>query len=295
MPKALVKPRIWGYARISRREDGRVIREASQANEDTSNEPSIKRQTDGIHKKAAELADEHDCVAAQIFTDAISGVDVGFNERIGYQKLIRVLQPDDHLVVWQLSRIDRNPFRLYRACEFLVNRRIHIHSFGDTQGELDLSTAMGRANLAIMAIVNDLFIENLRKSTREALQWRKENGLAYGQHPGLGKRRVYTKNGKPVLRPRREDKKVVRTDVWDQKECDLIREIKRRHDDEGESFYEIGKDFEARGETSWDGLSWVTHSKDKKGRGKKRVSVNRVRRCYNAYVKLLEEGKELGL
>lgn len=291
MPNTPDKPRIWGYARISRGKDGRVARTAAQGTDDTSGEPSIERQAAGIKAKAIELADKHDCVWAGLFDDVVSGADVGFDERAGYQKLVRVLDRGDHLVVWQLSRIDRNPFRLYRACEFLVNRRVHIHSFGDTGGELDLSTAMGRATLAIMAVVNDLFIENLRASTKDALQWRKANGLAYGRHTGLGKRRQWSRNGTILVRrPDRDDKTVVRTNVWDQKECDLIREVKKRHD-AGESFYEIGLDFEARGEKSWDGSPWVTYGRKRK----KRADVNRVRRCYIAYEKLLDEGGELGL
>ena len=288
------KPRIWGYARVSKKDNGQVGRDAGQASDDASEETSVQRQTAGIKKKAAEIAAEHGCVFAAIEADAVSGADVGFDERVGYQKLIRQMEPGDHLVVWQLSRIDRNPFRLYRACEFLVRRDIHIHSYGDTQGEIDLDTAMGRAQLAIWGIVNDLFIENLRKSIKEALQWRKEQGLAYNRVPPLGKRREYSKNGKPIKSmPPIGDKTYTRMDVWDETECRLIREIKRRRDD-GESFDSIAYNFAAREEKTWDGRLWAPMRR-KKQQGRKRIEACYVRRAYEKYEKLLAEEKDLEL
>jgi len=290
------KPRIWGYARVSKGKDNRVVRDAAQVTDDASDEPSNERQAAGITKKTHEIAVELDCLPAAIYTDSASGVDVGFDERSGFKKLMRAVQSGDHVVVWQLSRIDRNPFRLYRACEFLFRRGVHIHSYGDTAGEIDLSTAMGRAHLAIFGIVNDLFIDNLRKSTKEALQWRKERGLAYCGTPPLGKRREYTLNGKPVAKaPRGTKQQYVRLDVWDEYECRLIREIKHRHD-RGESFDSIGRDFGVRDEKTATGKPWVYYYKKKRGaNGQRRIDSRRVRRCCMDYEKLLEEGGDLEL
>jgi len=80
----------------------------------------------------------------------------------------------------------------------------------------------------------------------------------------------------------------VKVDVWDEKECQQIREIKHRHD-RGESIYSIAVDFFRRREKTASGLRWV-----KKYGRKKKLNSNRVSQALKFYERMLARGERLG-
>jgi hypothetical protein len=81
--------------------------------------------------------------------------------------------------------------------------------------------------------------------------------------------------------------KPVIEDVWDQKQCDLIREIKCRKD-AGERMVDIAEDFRQRGEKMWNGKPWTqTYG------ARKRINLSRYYRAYWFYTELLASGKDL--
>jgi len=76
-------------------------------------------------------------------------------------------------------------------------------------------------------------------------------------------------------------------DVWDQKQCDLIREIKHRSD-RGERMADIAEDFRQRGEKMWNGKPWTqTYG------ARKRVNLSRYYRAYWFVTQLHAEGQDL--
>ena len=68
--------------------------------------------------------------------------------------------------------------------------------------------------------------------------------------------------------------KPVIEDVWDQKQCDLIREIKTRYD-AGERMSLIAENFRQRGEKRWDGKPWTQNYG-----ARKRINLSRYCRAY---------------
>ncbi len=117
------------------------------------------------------------------------------------------------------------------------------------------------------------------KVLRRLKAWRKEHGLPYHSHPPPGHVRLRKRvpgQAKPIL-----------LDVWDGKQCDLIREIKYRSD-RGERMADIADDFRQRGEKMWNGKPWTqTYG------ARKRVNLSRYYRAYWFYTELLASGKDL--
>ena len=251
-------PRIYGYARAS---SNRQVKS-----------PEVQRSL--IEEKAKTI--QGDWVHSR--TDAAtSATEIRWNKRSEYRKLMDEMEPGDHLIVWRFDRIERSPFAMVHALEWLVNRgvKVHILEFGGMQ--LDLDTPQGRMLAMIMATFAGFFADQLSEAVKAAKAWRKERGLPYTGAPGLGKKR----------RRRRVGGKEIIEDFWDQHLCDLIREIKTRKDDH-EFMAAIARDFGARGEKTWNGKSWSTRRK----RDGSLVSY-KLYRVYWSYTELLATGQDL--
>lgn len=255
------QPRIWGYARASRNHQVK----------------SPEVQLSLIEEKAKTIQGAQ---WARCRTDAAtSATEIRWNERPEFVKLMNEMEPGDHLVIWRFDRLERSPFAMVHALEWLVNRGVSVHvlEFGGMQ--LDLDTPQGRMLAMIMATFAGFFADQLSEAVKSAKAWRKERGLAYQGAPPPGRIRVRRRVG---------GKRIIE-DVWDQTQCDLIAEVKRRKDAH-ETMGTIARDFEAREEKLWNGKPWSRLY----GRGKhKRRNLYRFYKAYWFYNQLLAEGKDL--
>jgi len=132
-----------------------------------------------------------------IADDGVSTTYVPFRERPGMCKLLRLVQPGDHLVVWRLDRIERGFLTFYDALRQVVERGVEIHSIEDYHGmPLDLTTAAGRAVVSVLQMASDFYRESVRENTRRSKAWRKQNNMAVGSpyychyHTGPRKKRA---------------------------------------------------------------------------------------------------------
>ena len=195
-----------------------------------------------------------------------------------FTAILEDLESGDHLVVHDLRRLDPRQEDAVEAVQTLVDRQIHIHvlelkALGHGSVQLDLDPAAGRSFLKLWRAVLSYFAQAHRDTVRDALQYRREIGLAYNAHPPFGKKRV-VRNGLTM-------------DVWDERQCCLIREIKDRHDS-GESILSIARDFYRRRERTGIGEYWVRRY------GKnRRLNANRLYRAYKWYSELLASGSDL--
>jgi DNA invertase Pin-like site-specific DNA recombinase len=98
-----------------------------------------------------------------------------------------MLEPADHLIVWRLDRLERSPFGMVHALEFLVNRGVNVHILEHGGMQIDLDKPMGRLLVMILAGFAGFFADQLGEAIRTAKAWRKEHGLAYHSHPPPGK------------------------------------------------------------------------------------------------------------
>ncbi len=165
------------------------------------------------------------------------------------------------------------------ALQWAVDRDIHLHVLEHGKMRLDLDTAMGKLMVHILGAFAAWESDRHAEIVKAAMKWCKDNGLATGR-ARYGKKRVR-------LAPRKGQRKGRVMEVWDEGECRQIREIVVRHDG-GETIYEIGQDFDRRGEHAANNKPWAIHN------GAKRINYSRFYRVYQLYKRLQAEGKELG-
>ena len=261
--------RVFGYARAS-----------SDRQED-----SVPMQEELIRKKAEQMGGR---LVRTWVDDDVSATDVRWSERRGFTGLMGDLQPGDHLIVTRLDRLERSPLGTVAALEWLVERGVCVHVLDYGGMQLDLDKTTGQSLVMILGEFARLLVDFPREAVRQSIRWRKERGLAYNKMPELGKCRRYTytsRNGKMAR---------VGFDVWDPGECDVIREIWRRHE-EGETLYSIAKDLKARDVRRWDRTPWVPGGCQRQGGSGKRYPLNlrTVQRVFWRYAAILAAGKGL--
>ncbi len=248
------EPRIFGYAHACEHEQVKPA----------------ESQAEAIRQKAKEL--EGLWVRCRIDL-APWASKVPHQKRPEFKKLMDELDRGDCLIVWRLDRIDGNPFRLAEAIGFLVNRQVRLYVLDFGRLEMDLNGAAGEVLVTVMTTVADMFRFQRQAAIKRELQRRKASGLAYTRYPPLGMKRVVHKG--------------LKMDVWDEAQCQLIRQIKARRD-AGESMAQIGEDFYAKRLKTASGKLWV------KPYGRKgRLNLNRLYRAYQWYSELLAKGEDL--
>jgi hypothetical protein len=187
-------------------------------------------------------------------------------------------QPGDHLVVWRLDRIERgkNMYDTIDAVRWFVDHKIHLHSLAEpVLGELDLNSAHGQLIVSIMAWMGAYDAQRRSEATKQALAWRRENGLPIA-------RACYAQR---IIRhaPKPGETRCRSSLVWDAKECAQIRELVYRHEQLGESLPAIGKSFYDRNYRTAKGLPWCKTYHYTKGKTR-RLNLRRIYEVYNWYV-----------
>ncbi|MFZ5832416.1 MAG: recombinase family protein [Planctomycetota bacterium] len=247
--------RVWGYARVS-----------DPSKQDESADVQIQRikaRADEIAAEAGELV--------WIAHEAESAKEVPFDKRQEYRKLMQLMQPGDTLICWQLSRIDRHPFRLVRAIEWLMNHEIRLITLREMGGRMfDLTSAYGRAMILMGAIWNDIWMEHHQEATRSAVRALRAAGEVYTPHVPFGKRRR-------TLSIRKWSRKPKKVDVWDVDECRLLIEWVLRHRN-GESYERIIRECAVKELKRTNGQLWSRLHRGKCGK-ENRYTGDRVRRA----------------
>jgi DNA invertase Pin-like site-specific DNA recombinase len=261
--------RIFGYARAS-----------SEKPED-----SVAMQEGLIRKKVEQLGGRF----VRTFADeSVSATDIPWPQRRGFMTLMARLRPGDHLIIWRLDRLDHCPVGTVAALERVVDRGVCLHVLDHGGMQLDLDEEAGRLLVVLLGHFAELMVTYRREAARQSICWRKDRGLAYNRLPELGKCRI------PHSTPDRK-RTGIAFDLWDSGECDVIREIWRRHELEGETLYAIAKDLKARDARRWDGRPWVPRGCQRQTGSGKRYPFNprTVQRAFWKYVAMLAAGKDL--
>jgi len=230
--------RVYGYARASTKEQ--VI--------------SPEAQEERIIERAERLLDaESNLIPGDIEKENESATKSAYYERPRFARLLSILQKGDVLIVWQLHRLDRDPFRMVTCIQQLVEEkgvRVIGLEYPSATGEIDITSADGVAYLFMQGIVSKYFSQGLSNATSQALQHLKRLGRRYCHYPQIGhrfeedSRRTLTKRGTTV-----------KYEVLDQRECRDIAEIIERKR-LGHSLESIAEDFHRRKKRRADGRRW---------------------------------------
>ena len=165
-------------------------------------------------------------------------------DRPVFRKLMETMQPSDHLIVWQLTRLERAMFDAIQLGQWLIDHQIHLHLLEHGEASADLDTIMGRIFFAIGSGFAEWEAGQTSSRTKDALHYRRDNAYAYTRVPfGFRIKPLPLAPGqvKPykIIVPRNSIENDVNVGGA------IIDEIVRRID-QGELPYHVAKDLNAR-------------------------------------------------
>jgi len=135
-------------------------------------EKSHENQRERIH----EWADRRGHSEVEWFEDiALSGQS---DERDAYERLMGSFDEFDAVVVRELSRFGRDPLTVLQDVEEIVDSDTEFVSITE---DFDTSTAMGKAFVRIVAVINGMYADLRREQAIKAAERRKEKGEPVGR------------------------------------------------------------------------------------------------------------------
>jgi DNA invertase Pin-like site-specific DNA recombinase len=228
---------------------------------------------------AAKLVADGSCVMGEIVQEAESAVEVRWNERPGFVKLMRLMEPGDRLIIEAKDRLERDDVEMLVCLRWLERRKITLHCLMSGGRAIDLGDECEQIKSHFDAIVASQYARMLKARTREALRFRRENGFCAGWDTPPGKKKV-----KLELYPGQKTNSY-KTFVWDEQQCAILREIVQLRDVEGWTFEQIGALLRERGDRNQFGGQWTKRYYDPKRRCH-RLHTGKLRQAYD-YVKAL--------
>jgi len=242
----------------------------------TDKQQSLDMQVDLVN----DLARRHGKQLDMVRCETESACLFAYNKRPEFAKLMNEFQSGDWLFVWRIDRIERNPFRLPQAMEWLMNRGVVICSH--MEGVIDLSTLHGRMMIYGQVMVCDMFKTYLSEATMSGLSWRRSKGFATGMYK-IGRKRIPIKNAM-------RGTKCLKMDVWDTKELADVREIYERVT-AGETLADISESFYYTKRLTCMGRMWAPKRKSTHTNSRYALcNEDRVRLAYNWYRKVVDAG-----
>lgn len=244
---------------------------------------SLEQQEALCRRKAEALAAEGVPFAA-IEKEHESAAVVEWRKRPKLQALLAQMHPGDHLIVWRLDRLESNFMRLMDLLNRLIELKIDIHVLQFLEGQpIDLGSAMGRAMVGILAMARDMWVGMISEATKDALRVRQEQGQQVFHVTLYG--RVWVETNIPT---KRNPLRMKRFAMWDQHQCDLIREMFYRRDICKETIWAIAKDFNRRDERTQGGDQWAP-----KLNSNRLLSLEKIIKCLKWYRELRARGQDL--
>ncbi len=231
----------------------------------------------------------HGAALGFIIEEEESAVDCRYTDRPGFATIAQAINPGDHLIVEAKDRLDRDPIAMLNCLQWLERRKVILHCLGVSDRPLDLGDYQTQMMNFVDAMASFHYVHWLRQRTKDGLAYHKTNGFAHNKSlpPGRKKVTLPTKSAYGRRDP-------YRGLVWDEKQCEIIRDIKRMHEEQGMNFVAIGRLLRDRGLRTQSGGHWAHKRRKKLPNGAEWWDATSVRNVYSWYCELLASGKELG-
>jgi len=139
-----------------------------------------QQMNDGSHinqrDRIESWAKRNDYEDIEFFTDiAVSGQS---DNRESYRELMNRIDDFDAIIVRELSRFGRDPMTVLQDVEEIVDSETEFVSITE---DFDTSSAMGKAFLRIVAVINGMYADLRREQAIRGAERRKEQGLEVGR------------------------------------------------------------------------------------------------------------------
>lgn len=136
-----------------------------------------ENQRSGVDTKAVSLGLKID---RYIIDDGISGTKEPEKRALG--KLLSILQPDDIVIVSEVSRFGRRLFMLFRILENLLNKGVKVYSVKDGY-TLD-NSIQSKVLAFAFGMAAEIERDMISQRTKEALNLKKAKGIHIGRPKG---------------------------------------------------------------------------------------------------------------
>lgn len=223
------------------------------------------------------------CKMGEVVTEAESAVEVRWNRRPGFVQMMGFLMPGDHLIIEAKDRLERDDVEMLVCLRWLQKRGILLHCLLNGGNAIDLEDEREQLMSHLDAIAASQYAKVFKRRVADARRFRKEAGFAYTKSVPWGHKRVTLPvchgQGKPYKKW-----------IWCDKQCELLREIVRLHDNEGLNFTAIGRLLHERGERTQNGGKWIRWPKKRPNV----VVADAVKQAYEYVMELRNQGLDIG-
>ncbi len=194
MAVTFMKPPAIGYIRVS-----------SDAQADLGVSLEVQRE------RLTAYAALHELDLVEVVADEGVSASIPLADRPGGAQLLDLVQdrPAQHVIAMKLDRLFRDAADALTQTRAWDRSGVAMHLIDVGGQTINTSTAMGRMFLTMMAGFAELERGLARERTRDALQYKKRQGLVYNHVP-LG----FTRDGDELHRDRGEQELVARIMDW---------------------------------------------------------------------------------
>jgi DNA invertase Pin-like site-specific DNA recombinase len=147
----------------------------------TLDQNTEKNKTDILH-----FANQHDLGKVHFVEEICSG-KTAWRERLIAQ-ILEELQPHDNIIVAELSRLGRSMLECMEILAFATRKEICIYS---VKGNWQLNDTIQSKIIALaFSMAAEIERDLISQRTKEALQFKKEQGMKLGRPKGVGKSKL---------------------------------------------------------------------------------------------------------
>ena len=140
-----------------------------------------KNKADILH-----FANQHDLGKVHFVEEICSG-KTAWRERLIAQ-ILEELQPHDNIIVAELSRLGRSMLECMEILAFATRKEICIYS---VKGNWQLNDTIQSKIIALaFSMAAEIERDLISQRTKEALQFKKEQGMKLGRPKGVGKSKL---------------------------------------------------------------------------------------------------------
>jgi DNA invertase Pin-like site-specific DNA recombinase len=149
----------------------------------TFDQNTEKNKTEILH-----FANQHDLGKVHFVEEICSG-KTAWRERLIAQ-ILEELQPHDNIIVAELSRLGRSMLECMEILAFATRKEICIYS---VKGNWQLNDTIQSKIIALaFSMAAEIERDLISQRTKEALQFKKEQGMKLGRPKGVGKSKLDT-------------------------------------------------------------------------------------------------------
>ena len=147
----------------------------------TFDQNTEKNKTEILH-----FANQHDLGKVHFVEEICSG-KTAWRERLIAQ-ILEELQPHDNIIVAELSRLGRSMLECMEILAFATRKEICIYS---VKGNWQLNDTIQSKIIALaFSMAAEIERDLISQRTKEALQFKKEQGMKLGRPKGVGKSKL---------------------------------------------------------------------------------------------------------